>query len=213
MSPARAEKPSSGPTSPRTRVARLTEPKELTDPREMRPSPTRCASPSSRPSPERARSTATEASELVDESPANCSFHLRTLAKYGFVEEAEGGTGRNRPGDGCRSATTSRSCSPTPRPASRRRALEEVFLSRTFDAVRRWSGTMTDYPEAWQAAAFTSDILTYLTPEELDGLGKALWEMVRPFRDRAIDRAARPAGAMPVGIAFFGQRWNPPSGN
>src|ERR1700742_3295359 len=41
--------------------------------------------------------TATEAGELVGESPANTSFHLRQLAKYGFVEEAEGGTGRRRP--------------------------------------------------------------------------------------------------------------------
>ena len=41
--------------------------------------------------------TATQLGELLDESPANMSFHLRTLAKYGFVEEAPGGTGRERP--------------------------------------------------------------------------------------------------------------------
>ena len=41
--------------------------------------------------------TATEAAEHVGESPSNCSFHLRQLAKYGFVEEAEGGAGRRRP--------------------------------------------------------------------------------------------------------------------
>ena len=38
--------------------------------------------------------TATQASEMLGESPANCAFHLRTLAKYGFVEEAGGGRGR-----------------------------------------------------------------------------------------------------------------------
>ena len=41
--------------------------------------------------------TATQAGEALGESPANVSFHLRTLAKYGFVEEAPGGTGRQRP--------------------------------------------------------------------------------------------------------------------
>ena len=41
--------------------------------------------------------TATEASELVGESPSSCSFHLRQLAKYGFVEETGEGTGRRRP--------------------------------------------------------------------------------------------------------------------
>src|SRR4029453_885493 len=41
--------------------------------------------------------TATEAGERIGESPANASFHLRTLAKYGYVEEAAGGRGRHGP--------------------------------------------------------------------------------------------------------------------
>src|SRR3954465_6069706 len=48
--------------------------------------------------------TATEAGERVGESPANASFHLRQLAKYGFVEEAEGGAGRRGGGGGGRGA-------------------------------------------------------------------------------------------------------------
>ena len=38
--------------------------------------------------------TATRAGELLGESSASCSFHLRQLAKYGLVEEAGGGRGR-----------------------------------------------------------------------------------------------------------------------
>ena len=41
--------------------------------------------------------TASQAAELVGESPSNCSWHLRKLAEHGFVREAQGGTGRNRP--------------------------------------------------------------------------------------------------------------------
>src|SRR5580658_8698754 len=41
--------------------------------------------------------TATEAGERIGETPTTCSFHLRQLAKYGFVEEAGGGRGRARP--------------------------------------------------------------------------------------------------------------------
>ena len=41
--------------------------------------------------------TATEAAELLADSPGNMSWHLQTLAKYGFVEEADGGVGRRRP--------------------------------------------------------------------------------------------------------------------
>src|ERR1700761_5588708 len=41
--------------------------------------------------------TATQAGERIGESAASCSFHLRQLAKYGMVEEAGGGKGRERP--------------------------------------------------------------------------------------------------------------------
>ena len=41
--------------------------------------------------------TATQLGEQIGESPTTCSFHLRQLAKYGFVEEAGGGKGRARP--------------------------------------------------------------------------------------------------------------------
>jgi DNA-binding transcriptional ArsR family regulator len=158
--------------------------------------------------------TATEAADLVDESPANCSFHLRTLAKYGFVEEAEGGTGRNRPWRRVSIGNNFSIVQPDAESTIAAKALEEVFLARTFERLRRWGSTMTGYSTEWQSAAFTSDIVTYLTPDELDGLGKALWEIVRPFRDRAIDRADRPADAMPVSIAFFGHPIEPtPSGN
>src|ERR1700750_2999656 len=44
--------------------------------------------------------TATQASELLGETPANCAFHLRTLAKYGLVEEAAARAGPGPPGGG-----------------------------------------------------------------------------------------------------------------
>ena len=50
----------------------------------------------------------------IGESATTCSFHLRQLAKYGFVEEAGGGTGRSRP---WRLTPVGRSFSPTPESA------------------------------------------------------------------------------------------------
>ena len=83
------------PTPPTTRPR--AERRQLTDAKEMRAlaHPTRVAAIEllSREGP----MTATQLGEILDESPANISFHLRTLAKYGFVEEAPGGTGRERP--------------------------------------------------------------------------------------------------------------------
>ena len=58
--------------------------------------------------------TATEIGERIGETATTCSFHLRQLAKYGFVEEAGGGTGRSRP---WRLTPVGRSFSPTPESA------------------------------------------------------------------------------------------------
>src|SRR5207237_5468648 len=45
----------------------------------------------------RGPATATECSEAVGESPSSCSYHLRQLARFGFVEaEGEGPAGRER---------------------------------------------------------------------------------------------------------------------
>jgi DNA-binding transcriptional ArsR family regulator len=53
--------------------------------------------------------TATEVAALVGHSPANCSWHLRQLARYGFITEAGDGSGRRRPwrmaGEACRSGS------------------------------------------------------------------------------------------------------------
>ena len=41
--------------------------------------------------------TATELGEVVGISPSAASYHLRSLARFGLVDDAGGGTGRNRP--------------------------------------------------------------------------------------------------------------------
>src|SRR4029078_7503063 len=41
--------------------------------------------------------TATQAGERLGLTPANVSYHLRQLAKYGFIEEGSSVPGRGRP--------------------------------------------------------------------------------------------------------------------
>jgi len=150
--------------------------------------------------------TATQASEALGESPANCAFHLRTLAKYGFVEEAGGGRGRERP---WRASTRSlrirlRSSdleSEQARVAAG--ALEQVWYDRWFARIRtvfvnrRWSSE-------WEGAAGSSQTLTFLTPEELRGVRDEIDVIIsRHLDERRLDPSKRPAGAMPVEIVSF----------
>ena len=83
--------------------------------------------------------TATRAAELLGESSGTCSFHLRQLAKYGLVEEAGGGTGREKP---WRATTTSTAWDSTgggtPETAAATSLLNTVIAERYFEQLMRW---------------------------------------------------------------------------
>ncbi|HEY7424294.1 MAG TPA: helix-turn-helix domain-containing protein [Gemmataceae bacterium] len=158
--------------------------------------------------------TATRAAELLDDTPGNMSWHLQTLAKYGFVEEAGGGRGRSRPwrraaetldfvtgfGDADESAAGD--------------ALEAVYLERNNSRLREWWARRRSYPAKWRKAASGSDAVMYLTAEELKRLGEDVRKVWDPYRARTRDRSKRPSGAQPVHLVFYCHPLPPgPTGN
>jgi predicted transcriptional regulator len=150
--------------------------------------------------------TATQASEALGESPANCAFHLRTLAKYGFVEEAGGGRGRERPWKASKRSLHIRLDSSeldSERAQVAAGALGQVWHDRVLARIRdvfanrRWS------PE-WEDAAGSSTTLAFLTPQELQTVQDEISAILARHRDdRRRDPAQRPAGALPVEIVAF----------
>jgi DNA-binding transcriptional ArsR family regulator len=157
--------------------------------------------------------TATQAAELLGESPGNMSWHLQTLAKYGFVEEAGGGRGRSRP---WRTVSTTRSFETgmtDPEVATAGEALERTFLDRTFTQLREWWSRRLTYPVKWRRAAFVNDSLLYVTPAELTTIMEEIIAICDRYADRH-DQEKRPAGALPVHVYAHGHPLPPtPSGN
>jgi predicted transcriptional regulator len=158
--------------------------------------------------------TATKAAELLDDTPGNMSWHLQTLAKYGFVEEAGGGRGRSRPwrrvAETLEFATETGDAEQT----AAGDALEAVFVERSVSQLREWWARRRGYPAKWRKAASASDSILYLTSEELKCLTedvRAVWE---PYRARSRDRSKRPSGAQPVHLVFYSHPLPPgPTGN
>jgi predicted ArsR family transcriptional regulator len=141
--------------------------------------------------------TATEAGERLGLTPANCSFHLRQLAKHGFVEEGEPRPGRARPwriGSVRHSWDETGADSETDAAAQ---ALTSVILDRDVGRLHAWIAGRHEVDAAWRAAAFLTESLMYLTREELEALGHAITEQVLAYSDR-IDPDRRPDGAVPV---------------
>jgi len=142
--------------------------------------------------------TATQAGELIGQSSASCSFHLRQLAKYGLVEEAGGGKGRERPWRATTLFTSWPDVAEGPEAAAASSLLSSVLADRYFEALMRWLDAKPDQPEEWQHAAHFGDTMLYLTPDELTGLAAETQAMIDRFLDRAEHPERRPPGARRV---------------
>ncbi len=157
--------------------------------------------------------TATRAAELLGESPGNMSWHLQTLAKYGFVEEAGTGRGRSRPWRVTSESHTFETTYPDVETATAGEALERTFLDRAVGQIREWWTRRLSYPTKWQQAAFTTDTVRYLTAEELAGILDELQAIYDRYADR-FDSDRRPEGALPVRLHAHGHPLPPTvSGN
>jgi hypothetical protein len=147
--------------------------------------------------------TATQASEALGESPANCAFHLRTLAKYGFVREAGGGRGRERPWTlASRSGMTLTTDQPDPQAALAADELSRFWLDRWIDRTRRLLGRRNEMP-GWDEASGWTSTHVFLTPDETSGLRDEMRRMLKLYEDRLADPALRPDGALPVEWTIF----------
>lgn len=147
--------------------------------------------------------TATEAGERIGESPTTCSFHLRQLAKYNFVEEAGGGKGRARPWR-VTSVYMQFFARDDPELEIANTALMRLLRERQLDRYRTWLETRAMFPLRWRQAAGESDFLFHVTADELEALNRELVAFLLPrFQDRLTDLSRRPAGSTPVEMLVF----------
>ncbi len=141
--------------------------------------------------------TATELGKRIGETATTCSFHLRQLAKYGFVEEAGGGKGRARPWR-LTSLGWDIPVAHDPEAQVAGDAVLRLSRERAFARYQRGQETKAAHPREWQEAADDSDYVTYLTAEELTQVKQELHTVLERFRDRLKDPLRRPPSAQPV---------------
>ena len=96
--------------------------------------------------------TASELAERVGESPANCSWHLRQLAKFGYIEEAPGGTGRERRWRAViemHDWDTANSRDPEFLAAAD--VAQDIVIDHEFQQLRQRRAWLANEPEEWRA--------------------------------------------------------------
>lgn len=145
--------------------------------------------------------TATECAEIAGLSPSACSYHLRTLAKYGFVEEDpdSAADGRERP---WRARLLAFNMLDRPgAPAATQvasRLLVENMRAAAEELRARYLSRQSEYPADWQAAAGEVFSVAHVTPDELDRMRSQVLEVMAQYV--RLDPASRTTGARPVRI-------------
>jgi hypothetical protein len=144
--------------------------------------------------------TATQCAEETGESVANCSYHLNTLAKYKYVEIAEGGQGREKP---WRLVTNSQSISDIGLDKEAElaaQAASHAFLDYAFTQIRERSLTSHLEPEEWRSVLGINNSTDYMTPAEVEEVVETMTKLMNQYKARRTDPSLRPEGARSVSI-------------
>jgi DNA-binding transcriptional ArsR family regulator len=148
--------------------------------------------------------TATEAAEIVGESPSACSFHLRMLAKYGLVEDAGGATGRRRP---WRRKNPSGFVFPAvdddPETSLAAGALSDLVWGRLLDRARTVLASRPQFSAEWQAISSAAETVAYVTQAEAEEFKVEMWALIGRYTGRLEDPSRRPPGSLPLEILLI----------
>jgi DNA-binding transcriptional ArsR family regulator len=128
--------------------------------------------------------TASQCAQVVGSTASNCSYHLRSLARFGLVESVDPIDGRERP---WRSTATGLQFGRTDDAAlalgvgTAERMLVDKQIDDEAALTRRAVSQRDRLPEEWRDAAMLSGYALRLTPGELRQLGEKLDALIRPY--------------------------------
>ena len=154
--------------------------------------------------------TASQGARAVGDTPSNCSYHLRTLAKYGWVEADGSADARERP---WRALVTGLSWEQSADPDSPLGRNAAALLAMTvqqdqqevMEAVARFAAL----ERIWQDASSFHTYTLRMTATELADLTRQVDALIRPYI--AATRDERPDGSALVhlGLQTFPERPDP----
>src|SRR5215475_12048111 len=135
--------------------------------------------------------TATQASAIVGESPTACAYHLRTLARLGFLEEAGRGRGRERPWRLAQAGLSFSDESDDPEFTAAATALSAAITERYIGRIRGFELARSRYPADVREATGSVQGLIFGTPAEMRALRDQLVALLHSYSDR-MDPGLRP---------------------
>jgi DNA-binding transcriptional ArsR family regulator len=155
--------------------------------------------------------TASACARAVGDTPSNCSYHLRTLARHGLVQAVASEDRRQRP---WQATITGFSIDPDVDPDTPQGRSNAAILSASLALEQ---GLLRDYlanrdrvADAWREVDITSSYTLRLAPAELRRVTAEIDELLRPLIAAGRDDAPREAELVHVNVFAFprtGEPW------
>jgi DNA-binding transcriptional ArsR family regulator len=146
--------------------------------------------------------SASTCARAVGDTPSNCSYHLRTLARHGLVERVESADRRQRP---WRATITGFTLEPHADPATPSgrgtAAVMAASLALEQRLLRDYLSHRDSVPAAWREGDLASSYTLRISPAELRVLGEQLDALIRPLI--AAGRQSAPADAELVEVDLY----------
>jgi len=148
--------------------------------------------------------TATQVGEKIGETATTCSFHLHQLARYGFIQEAPGGKGRNRPWQLAAVGLSLDFDELSPGASIAATQLLVMARSRSLGRLEAWMLARHSYSKEWRHASTEgSQYVLFVTPEELAAVTDAVHAVLSQYQSRLKNVAERPEGSLPVEALLY----------
>ena len=145
--------------------------------------------------------TATECAAEAGESPSACSYHLRTLARHGFVQEAPSPDGRERRWRAAVAGLDFDAGAEAGEEFQAASALARAALLELSDSsVREYLAHERSFSPAWREAASFIHSTVVATPAELEEIVGRIQQVLEPFMRSA--REHTPRGARTVELSI-----------
>jgi predicted ArsR family transcriptional regulator len=144
-------------------------------------------------------STAAQCGRSLGVSQATCSFHLRQLAKFGFVEEAEPGPDRRERLWQVVPQQVTMDAATDPVVA---RELSLAVVDREAERIRTYLRRLSGEPADWREAAGGHACTVQVTVEEAAEIRRRWEEIIAPFEARTMT-AGFQAGPCQRTVRYF----------
>jgi DNA-binding transcriptional ArsR family regulator len=144
--------------------------------------------------------TATECAAEVGESPQACSYHLRSLARWGLIAKAPSEDGRETRWQLAARRITFSGGPASPAAEAAAAALKATVLDRDRRLVDEFLVREHELSKEWRDAASFLTGSVYATAEEVEELAQRVLELLKPYERSA--RADRPDGSKRVHFLF-----------